>query len=206
MSLKLQRHTLNSADGRRRRRGSAVITVLVLASVTAVIASSFLFRSSQEARLASRSYYQSAALNLAEAGVEEALYAINTNTVDDDNGWELVSGTTADYTRAITSGIPFPQGTGGIYIRIDDASGTTPAITALGVVEIPQQPRIVKQLRVGGSGPMRLFGNGIVAKGTVTFSGSADIDSYDSSIGDWNSSTNRGDQATVASNTIVQVL
>ncbi len=187
-------------------RGSAVITVLVLAAVTALIASSFLSRAAQEARLASRSYYQAAALNLAEAGIEEALYAINTSTVNSGAGWELVSGTSDDFSRSITSGLSFPQATGSVHARIDGANGSAPTITALGVIQLPNQPQILKQLRVGGSGPTRLFGNGIVAKGTVTFSGSANIDSYDSSLGDWNASTNRSDQATVASNTVVQVL
>src|SRR4051812_38764749 len=109
----------NSPCGPNRRRtdrGSAVITVLVLAAVTAVIASTFLFRSVQESKLATRSYYQSVVLNLAEAGIEEGLFASNTSNFTTGNGWSLVSGSTTSYQKTIT-GIAFDQGTGAIYVR-----------------------------------------------------------------------------------------
>jgi hypothetical protein len=80
-----------------------VLTALVLAAVTAVIASGFLFRAAQEARLATRSYFQSVALNLAEAGIEEGLYAGNTAGFTSGNGWTLIAGTTADYAKSITT-------------------------------------------------------------------------------------------------------
>jgi hypothetical protein len=177
--------------------------VLVLAAVTAVIASSFLFRSAQEAKLALRSFFQSVVLNLAEAGVEEALYACNTNGFTTANGWTLVSGSTTDYSRTIT-GFDFQQATGAIYIRVDNAMSTTPIITAAGVASIPNQPKILKQLRVGATA-RRIWGNGIVGKNNITFDGTAEVDSYDSALGPYNSSTNRSDKATVATNTTVIV-
>ena len=179
--------------------------MLVLAAVTAVIASGFLFRSAQEARLATRSFFQSAALNLAEAGVEEALFAINTNTFDSDHGWALVTGSSTDFAKSITSGFDFQQATGAVYIRVDGATGTSPVITAAGVINIPNQPKLLKQIYVGGTAPARIWSNSIVSKGNVTFSGSASIDSYDSNLGPWNAATNRSDRATVATNATVQL-
>lgn len=190
----------NSRCGRNRpasERGSAVLTALVLAAVTAVIASSFLFRAAQEARLATRSFFQSVALNLAEAGVEEGLYAANSDDFTSGNGWSLVSGTTSDYSKSITAGFSFQQASGEIYIRVDSSDSLSPTVTATGVVRIPGQPVLLKQLRVV-SGKRRIWSNGIVVKNTLTFSGTASIDSYDSQIGNWNSSTNRSDHATVA--------
>lgn len=173
--------------------------MLVLAAVTAVIASGFLFRSAQEAKLATRSFYQLAALNLAEAGIEEGLHAANSSTLTTANGWTLISGTTADYSKTITTGFNFVQATGSIYIRVDSSTSFTPVVLAAGVVTIPNQPRIVKQLRVAGA-KRRIWANTLVSKGTVTFSGSASVDSYDSSLGAYNAATNRSDQATVATN------
>lgn len=187
------------------KRGSAIITVLVLAAVTAVIASGFLFRALQEAKLATRSFYQTVALNLAEAGIEEGLYAANSTAFNSANGWTLASGSTTDYVKSITSGFNFQQATGAIHVRVDGATSGTPTITGAAVLTIPNQPKIVKQIRVGGSAPVRLFANGIVSKGLVTFSGSADIDSYDSSLGAYHSSTNRSDRATVATLATVQL-
>lgn len=179
-------------------RGSAVITVLVLAAVTAVISSGFLFRSAQEAKLATRGFFQNAALNLAEAGVEEGLYAANTSGLTSANGWTLASGSTTDYVKSIASGFDFRQATGAIYIRVDAAASLAPVVFAAGVISIPNQRPLVKQIRVSGT-KRRLWTSGIVAKGVLTFSGTTAIDSYDSSVGPYNSATNRSDQAIVAS-------
>lgn len=174
-----------------------MLTALVLAAVTAVIASSFLFRAAQEARLATRSFFQSVALNLAEAGIEEGLYAANTSGLTDANGWTLVSGATADYAKTITAGLNFQQATGEIYVRVDAGDALAPVVIAAGVIRIPQQPVMVKQLRVVG-GKRRLWSNGLVVKDTLTFSGETSIDSYDSSLGVYDAALNRSDQATVA--------
>lgn len=190
---------LSSRCGRSRlrtRRGSAIITVLILAAVTAVIASGFLFRSAQEAKLATRSFFNSAALNLAEAGIEEGLFAINTDGYTSANGWTVASDSATSYVKTISS-LSLAQATGSIRIRIDNPASQTPAVIAAGVVDIPQQPRLLKQIRITGR-KRNLWANGIVAKGTLTFSGDNDIDSYDSSLGVYNAATNRSDQATVA--------
>jgi hypothetical protein len=180
----------------RSERGSAVITVLLLAAVTALIASSLLFRAVQESRLATRSVFQSVALNLAEAGIEEGLHAANTGRLNAANGWALAAGATADYVKTV-SGFILQQASGSFYVRVDQGNTMTPIIIAAGVVAIPGQPRIVKQLRVTAT-KRSLWANGIVAKDTVTFSGNVTVDSYDSSLGAYNASTNRSDQATVA--------
>lgn len=180
----------------RSERASAVITVLVLAAVTALIASSLLFRAVQESRLASRSVFQSVALNLAEAGIEEGLHAANTGRLNAANSWSLASGSSSDYVKTV-SGFSLQQATGSFYVRVDQGNSMTPTIIAVGVVQIPNQPRIVKQLRVTAS-KRSLWANGIVAKNTVTFSGNVTVDSYDSQLGAYNATTNRSDQATVA--------
>ncbi len=157
-----------------------------------------MFRSSQEAKLATRSYFQGVALDLAEAGLEEGLYAINTSSLTSANGWTLVTGSTTDYQKTITAGLDFTQASGAIYIRVDSPSSITPTVTATGTVTIPGQPILLKQLRVTSS-QRHLWANGIVATGSVTFSGNNVIDSYDSSLGVYNATTNRSDQATVGS-------
>ena len=170
-----------------------------------MISAGFLFRSTQEAKLATRSYFQSVALNLAEAGLEEGLYAFNTSSLTLLNGWTLVIGSTTDYQKTITTGLNFTQATGAIYVRVDVGGSGGMTVTAAGVISIPNQRGIIKQLRVAGTGPRKLFSNGAVGKSTISFSGSADIDSYDSALGPYNTATNRSDRATVSSNSTVQV-
>ena len=181
-----------------QQRGSAVITVLVLAAVTAVIAAGFISRATSEARIANRAFYNTAALHLAEAGVEEALYDLNTNAVTSGGAWSLASGSTTDYVKTLPSNFGSAQATGEIRLRIDQAASNSPVIIAAGVVLLPGQPKLVKQIRVGCRTSSRIWSNTLVARGNITLSGNADIDSYDSARGPYNPTTNRSDRATVA--------
>lgn len=180
-----------------------MITALILAAVTAVIVSGFLVHSAQEARLANRSFFLTAILNLAEAGVEEGLYAINTGGFTTANGWSPVGGSAGDFSKVI-SDIDLRQATGAIYIRVDGALGPTPVVTACGVATFPTQPRLVKQLRVGATA-RRIWSNTVVGRSNITVDGSADIDAYDSSLGPYNPTTNRSDRASIATNDTVVV-
>lgn len=177
-------------------RGSAVITVLVLAAVTALIAASLLARALQESRMATRSVFQAVALNLAEAGIEEGLHAANTNRLNGANGWALAAGASDDFVKTV-EGIALQSASGSFRVRVDQGSSIAPTIIAAGVVDLPGQPRIVKQLRVTVA-KRSLWANGIVAKDAVTFSGNVSVDSYSSQVGPYNAATNRSDQATVA--------
>ncbi len=196
------RNTRSAPSPRRieRQRGSALITVLLLAAVVAVIASHLFVRGLQEQRLATRSYYQSVALNLAEAGIEEAMWALNNGWVDGTRGWADAGDGTGAMVRSVTSGLSLSQGSGEIHLRIDSPATNTPVIVALGRVLLPGQSPVIKQLRVAAQ-RRTTWANAIVAKGTVTFNGSrVGIDAYDSSVGPWNATTNRLDRATVATN------
>ncbi len=176
-----------------------MLTVLILAAVTAVISSSFLFRAAQEAKLATRSVFLNAAFNLAEAGIEEGLYALNTNGFNSGNGWTLASGSTTDYVKTITTGLDFTQATGAIYIRVDGIAGAAPVVYGAGVVNFPNQPKLIKQLRVG-TGRRKPWSNGMVTKGDITLAVVSAVDSYDSTVGPYNAATNRTDRATIATN------
>jgi hypothetical protein len=195
------RNTRSAPNPRRieGQRGSALITVLLIAAAIAVVAAHLFVGGLQEQRLATRSFYQSVALNLAEAGLEEAMWATNNNWVDATRGWAAAGDGTGARTRS-TLNLALAQGTGEIHVRIDSPGSNSPAITALGVVRLPRQGTIVKQLRV----PLTRrapWANAVVAKGTITFNGNnVSIDAYDSTVGPWNSTTNRIDRANVATN------
>ncbi len=174
--------------------------MLLLSAVAAVIASHLFVRGLQEQRLATRSYYQSVALNLAEAGIEEAMWALNNEWVDSTRGWSDAGDGTGAKVRSVTTGLTLAQGRGEIHLRIDSPATSTPVVLALGRVLLPGQAPVLKQLRVSLS-RRTTWANAIVAKGTVTFNGNkVSIDAYDSSLGPWNATTNRLDLATVATN------
>lgn len=174
--------------------------MLLLAAVVAVLASHLFVRGLQEQRLATRSYYLSVALNLAEAGVEEAMWAANNGWVDAARGWADAGDGTGAKVRSVTTGLALAQGAGEIHLRLDSPGSSTPVVTALGRVLLPGQAPVLKQLRVALV-RRNIWANAIVAKGTVTFNGSrVGIDAYDSALGPWHATTNRLDQATVATN------
>ena len=172
--------------------------MLILAAVTAVVTANLLFRAVQEAKLASRSLLQTVALNLAEAGIEEGLFALNTSGYTSANGWSVPGDGASSFVKTIT-GIDLVQATGSIRVRIDATYGTSPVVIAAGVIDIPKQPRIIKQVRIG-TARRRPWSNGMVAKNEVSFSIASSVDSYDSSLGVYNSATNRSDRATIATN------
>jgi Tfp pilus assembly protein PilX len=182
----------------RRQRGSALITVLILAAVTAVIGASLISHAALESRLATRSLFQAVALNLAEGGIEEGLYALNRGSFASADGWSVASDSTSSFVKTIT-GIALTQATGEIYVRVDAPSGSAPTVVAAGLVRIPNQPPLAKQVRIG-TRRRKPWSNGMVAKNDITFSVASSVDSYDSSVGAYNASTNRTDRATIATN------
>ncbi len=170
--------------------------MLLLAAVAAAAAAFLLTRASQEVRLATRSYYAGSALNLAEAGIEEAMWAANSSAFVSASGWEPASG--GAVVRRRLTGLDLAQGAAEILVRVDAPASPNPVVTSLGIVRLPGQPVIVKQLRVTLA-RRAVWANAIVAKGTVTFNGNnVAIDAYDSTAGPWHAVTNRLDQATVA--------
>ena len=187
-------------ERRAGERGSALVTVLLLAAAIALIGAHLYVRATLEQRLATRSFYLGVALNLAEAGIEEAMWAANNGWIDATRGWSDAGDGTTAKIRTLTTGLDLAQGTGAIYLRIDSPTSSTPTLTALGVVNLPRQGVLYKQLRVALE-RRALYANAIVAKGSVTFNGNnVAIDAYDSNAGPYHATTNRLDQATVATN------
>lgn len=200
----------------RSERGSVLIFTMIAAIAICAIVAAFLGTARQESQLSKRSLNHNRALHLAEAGVEEALWALNNNSTDSTNwsaaGSALVCTLTTDSTGAALLGTGGT--TGQIRIRIDDPSTATPTITAMGIITDPYVGTIKRQVRVSttqttatGTGSSRGgAGMGMIAKTNIVMNNAGYVDSYDSDRGSWNSTTNRGDQIAVTSiSGIVQI-
>ncbi len=61
----------------RDDRGSILIMAMIFATIAAIGIGSYIRLAATEMRMANTQFYSNASLNLAEAGIEEALYAIN---------------------------------------------------------------------------------------------------------------------------------
>lgn len=169
-----------------------ITAVLLIAAVTAIIASLLLTRSVQEQKLAARAQASDTAFALAEAGLDQAIQALNNYWLTSTHGWSDATDGTAKI-RSTTSGLPIFPGTGSIRVRIDDPTGPNPQVTALGLVALPNQANVIRQLRVKVL-PRTEFSAGVVCKGTISFYSASYADSYDSRLGAYHATTNRSDR------------
>lgn len=132
-------------------------------------------------RLANAQFYSNAALNLAEAGIEEALYAINHKAWSEQN-WK--SGNGSNIKAKSFDEVDLGSGaTGGYVVRVEDYDSFTPTVIVEGEVRFSGR-KISKQLRA----KMRrraLFANGLTSRDTIKLSGNrVYIASYRSSLGE----------------------
>ncbi len=152
----------------RESRGSVLILAVIFATIAAISIGSYIQLASTEMRLSNHQFYANASLNLAEAGAEEALYAIN-NTAWSAEGWSP-SDNANRYRRT------FPEvelGSGAVgVIRVDvrNAKFSNPVVFAQGTIRSGGDMTTVKQIQV----QLRrrsLFANGIPSRNNVRFSG-----------------------------------
>ncbi len=174
----------------------------------AVLAAYFIRHASTESTLASRTYYQSAALNLAEAGIDEAMLEINNANIGTATGWRAATDNAASWVKLINgtgnASYQFGSGTGNILVRVDNWTANTTAIvtvTAVGQVAFPQAAAVNRQLVVKvAKRPNQ--GAGLLAKGSIVFNGNIEIDSYNSQLGIPDPTTNRSDQVIVGTTSV----
>ena len=166
-------------------RGAALLAALCFAAVLTIALGSYMTLCYRELALSSRTVQGTRAVELAETGMEDALWALNKS---DWSTW-TISGTTA--TKTI-SGFSFDGGvTGTISLRVTsyDGSAGTRTVTVTGTAVMPDGQRISRTL-TSSSARAPLFLNALAAtNGTVSFSSGGTVDSYDSALGSYGSQT-----------------
>lgn len=167
-----------SAHKYRDRKGSVLIVTLILGSAIALALGSFMAVTINTVRMSQRSFYANSSLNLAEAGLEEALYALNTG---DWTGWSTHSSGADNRFRAVGPFNLGQQASGDIAIVVFNATTSpTPTIVAQGESAPSSGAVIVKQLEVKVRRRSH-WATGVVAKENVKFSGgNVYVDSYSS--------------------------
>lgn len=174
-----------------KQRGSVLMVTVILSAIMAVVIVSFVRLAHHENRQANLAFYANNSLNLAEGGVEQALYALN---YEDWGNWTQSGGV------ALMDPIELDLGhnqTGIIQVKIRSYD-SEPVVIAEGRTVLPNRPAVTKQVEVHLS-RRSLFANGITSRRGARFSGgNAHVDSYSSSLGP-PSSTNRNDNGSVAS-------
>jgi len=183
---------------RFRERGSVLAISLLVSVFMAILAIPFITKYASRFRLTGKSFGSLAALNLAEAGLERAIWELNFGDI---SSW---SGTSAQRTLSI-SNFTASSGTviGNISITINEPAGMAPAIESTGTVVFSGSQNISKTILVvlKGGAPPPLFNFMLFGANGVNIGGGATIDSYDSRLGAYGG-TNIGNGGNIGTNSI----
>src|SRR6188508_15451 len=73
----------------RSERGSLLIVAMLLSAIIAIALTSYLRLTRSSLTISNRALYNNAAMNLAENGLEEAMYSINKKVADNTYDWTV---------------------------------------------------------------------------------------------------------------------
>jgi len=170
---------------RSRQRGSALLAALCFATVLSLALGSYITLCYRTLEMSSRTMQSARSVELAETGMEEALWALNNS---DWSGWSF-SGTTASKTL---TGFAYDNGiTGSVSLTVTnfDGSGGTRTVTVTGTTHTPNGADLSRTL-TSTADRAPLFVNALAGTtSTVVFSSAGTVDSYDSSLGTYDSQT-----------------
>jgi len=186
-----------------RQRGSALLAALCFAAVLSLSLGSYIMVCYTSLQMSSRAMHYTRSIELAEMGLEQALWSLNKN---DWTGWTVAS----DTARMTISGINYENGaTGEADLSITDFDNSSGARTihSDGVMHLPDGTTLTRSVSTKPKSAA-FFTNAIAAVGTssstdgvVKFSSGGTVDSYDSSRGDYPTQT-PGYSAIVAGNAV----
>jgi len=174
-------------------RGSLLIVAMLICAIIGISLVSYINVGRSALKTSNRNLYNNAAMNLAENGLEEAMYSINKLVNDStysftSDGWTAV-GTTdmkRKWTSASDSTLLFDQNATGevrVYIYNYNGGAGTPILLARSLVTLKgdtTKSEVEKWVKVTLRKTSK-FANGLVAKQTITFSGNnASVDSWNS--------------------------
>lgn len=178
---------MKTSSHSRSDRGSLLIVAMLMSAIIAISLTSYLQLTRSSLTISNRALYNNGAMNLAENGLEEAMYSINKMVADDTYDW---TDWTNDGTTSSSSawrkwtGYTFDQNaTGIVRVYVYNYVGiAAPRIVARSTITLgggTARP-IEKWVEVALKKASK-FANGLVAKETITFNGSnATVDSWNS--------------------------
>jgi hypothetical protein len=176
---------------RRAERGTIIIVAMLICSIIAISIGSYIALSISSLKFANRSFFNTAAINLAETGVEEALWSFNQVTGGASlstawDGWDRTDGTTAkrtftDFTLNANAGVAVK-----VYVdHFDPPTGSQPKVIAEATVTIANESRTIAKWVELTLRRRSKFAMGLVAKNQITFQGNtASVDSWNSLYND----------------------
>lgn len=168
-----------------RQRGSITLVALCLTTVLGLALGSYLALCSHSAQLSGRSASHERTHQLAQSGLEEALWALNQGawTGSGPAGTAVWATTGADRTVTLTYPLSNPAATGVVTLRVANyasAGPTWPTITSTASVTLDGGQTSTRSLQAT-TAPAPLFGNAIASENSyVSFVGGGTVDSWNS--------------------------
>ena len=172
---------------RDRERGSLLIVAMLLAAVIAISLGSYISLGRTSLKLSNRSFYNNAAINIAETGIEEALWSFNQATagvalniawVD----WDRTDGVTAK--RTFTDFTLSGGNTASVKVYVDHfdpSASTQPTVVAQSMITLANASGTLSKTVEVKLRRRSKFAMGLVAKNQITFNGNnASVDSWNS--------------------------
>jgi Tfp pilus assembly protein PilX len=161
------------------QRGSVLLVVMILTVAMALSVAAYLNLSVTSVKMTNHSYHASAAMDVAETGLEEAMWSINNG--NNFTGWDTTS--TSGAAKRTFSNILLGQNKAG-YVKVYVKNyTTTPTVVARAVLTLSDNTSVEKWVEVKTSKRSR-FSSGLVAKRSLTFNGN------NPSVDSWNSHRN----------------
>lgn len=188
--MQLALSSRSHADGRspHAERGSVLIVAMLLAGIIAISLVSYLKLSNSALNISQRNFYDNSAMNLAETGLERALYCLNQNQVNgvalatawpSSDGWTINTTThVATATFTINNIGPNTTGTIKVYVNNFDLNGTIVIVSKSSVQTTNGGPPLSKFIEVTLS--KRNMFAGLVAKNTIVGDSNLKVDSWTS--------------------------
>lgn len=166
---------------------------MIFSAIIAVSLASFIQVGHTNLTVSNRAFYSNAALNLAESGLEHAMWSINRQAAGTGNAWNGWTLAGTDATRNFAGYTLGPNVTGNVRVYVQNYTlGAAPRIVARATVTPAQGPPMEKWIEVRLT-RRSIFSNGLVARHSITFSGSGtQVDSYDSRLGAYNANLGGG--------------
>jgi hypothetical protein len=180
-------------SSRARNRASVLIVAMIFSAIIAVSLGSYIQVGQTNLRVANRAFYQNAALNLAESGLEYAMWSVNQQATGGGNAWTGWTLSGGNATRTFTNFTLDQNATGSVRVLVQNYTlASAPRLLARATITPQPGPPLEKWIEVRVT-RRSLFANGLVARDTITFSGSNTmVDSYDSRLGDYNADLGGG--------------
>jgi hypothetical protein len=201
-------------------RGSTLLVALIFAVCLAIVLASYAALSQVGLKTSTRNMHSVHSIELAEVGLEDALWAMNHNANNTfwSPNWNRSAGIA---TKSASLGNPgivctYPDGAiGYAYVTITNYDGslnpTALSVQATGIVQplddynINKRDVIMRAVQTTLT-QAPLFTNAVAAtNGGVQFNAGGTVDSYDSSIGPYLLGTNSSSSAIIASSTNAQI-